>query len=124
MDTGLILSLLVFFGLIISVPILFIMEVRSDHRKTVVQVEKDNASLAEEMQKPMSIIVFTTLDDVVHHTSAYNPYFTLPGSRWALLTTSKSAANKGLTLSYERGYFMDESCNTFPTCNIKSAKVV
>jgi hypothetical protein len=111
-------------GCILAFPIGIYLSVKSDQKEWNERKLKGEQWLADELLKPMYSIEFITIDDKVHTTGPHKPYFDSPGSRWGFKSTSKDFADRCLGGAYERGYFMDEERNSFPTCNVKSAKVV
>ena len=111
-------------GCILAFPIMIYLSMKQSEKEWNERKVKAEQWLVEELAKSMYVIEFITLDDVTHTTGPHKPYYDSPGSRWAFKSTSKDFADRCLTGAYERGYFMDESRNSFPTCNVKSAKVV
>jgi len=97
---------------------------KKSQREWAEEEAKDLAWLAAELEKPMFSIEFITLDGEKHTTGPHKPYSSTPGSKWGYNSTSKDFADRCLRNAYERGFFMDEERNSFPTCNVKSAKVV
>ena len=119
-----ILLLLGLVGCVLAIPVGIYMSFKQAEREWEENKKADEEWLAAEMKKPKASIEFITLDEVVHSTGPHEPYLTNPGSNWGYRSDSKSFADRCLAGAYERGYFMDEQRNSYPTCNIKTAKVV
>lgn len=99
---------------------------KADNAKYAKMLKDDQDWLAAEMKKPLYRIAFYTSGDRYggyNATSIMEPYNTLEGCNWNIRRTSKSQAESHLAACYERGYFRNTAGDTYPTCNIQTAKI-
>lgn len=111
-------------GCVLAIPVGMYLTMKQCEREWNERKLSDEKWLEEQLKAPKYSIEFITLDDQIHTTGPHIPYVTMPGSDWGYRSKSKDFADRCLGGAYERGYFMDEARNSFPTCNVKSAKVV
>lgn len=104
--------------------------VKRDMKLEEIERNKNEAEnrikIEEEMKKPFYRIRFITSDGNVNFSSDITPAWDdrrIRSKNWFWLNTAEMEANKLLKFSYERGFFRDSSDNTYPACNVLTAKI-
>lgn len=115
-------TILLIILLLIAVPVIAILEYRSDKKKFEKELEEDRKWLAEEMKKPKSRVYFVTLDRKGLFSKHSDPQLVMGYSSNTRFTSERVASIK-LEHFYEQGFFIDENMITYPTCYIKKAEV-
>lgn len=117
-------------GMFIWIPLLFWYFLKKEMKEEEIQGNKNEAEnrikIEEEMEKPFYRIRFVTSDGNVNFSADITPAWDdrrIRSKNWFWLNTAEMEADKHLKFSYERGFFRDSNDNTYPACNVLTAKI-